>query len=87
MSGLNKLGHQAPANCQCLSAEGIIKAGAFTLENIAFNGVPIKVYRAFDGVINQVHALTRAMLLVLRRGSAPNEFYLWLENILIGFIR
>ena len=84
MSGLNKLGHQAPANCQCLSAEGIVKAGAFTLENIAFNGVPIKVYRAFDGVINQVPALNGNNVPGAAKVDPNRVLLVKNENMLIG---
>jgi hypothetical protein len=84
MSGLNKMGHQAPANCQCLSADGIVKAGAFTLENIAFNGIPIKVFRAFDGVINQVPALNGNNVAGASKVDPNRVLLVKNENMLIG---
>ena len=84
MNGLNKMGHNAPANCQCLSADGIVKAGAFTLENIGFNGIPIKVYRAFDGVINQVPALNGNNVANAAKVSPNRVLLVKNENMLIG---
>lgn len=54
---LNKLGHNAPANCACLDAAGIVKGNIYPIDNLWYNGIPVKARRAFDGVISQVPAL------------------------------
>lgn len=73
---LNKLGHNAPANCQCISAEGVTRANVYTLDNLYYNGIPIKPRIAFDRVMQQVTELST---------ENPNRAILAKrENMLIG---
>lgn len=81
---LNKLGHNAPANCQCISADGVVKANVYTLDNLYFNGIPVKGRKAFDGVISQVPELNGNNVAGAAK-EAPNRAILAKnENMLVG---
>lgn len=70
---LNGLGDTSMYNCDCLSAEGMSRGRAYTIEGLTIFGIPVNVRREFDGVIGQLGLGNpyRALL-------TPNE------NILIG---
>ena len=81
---LNKLGHNAPANCQCISAEGVVKANVYTLDNLYYNGIPVKARRAFDGVISQVAELNGNNVAGAAKESPNRAILTRNENMLIG---
>lgn len=81
---LNKLGHNAPANCQCIVADGVVKANVYTLDNLYFNGIPVKARRAFDGVISQVPELNGNNVAGAARVSPNRAILARNENMLIG---
>lgn len=81
---LNKLGHNAPANCQCISAEGVVKSNVYTLDNLYYNGVPVKARRAFDGVISQIPELNGNNVAGAARVDPNRAILAKNENMLIG---
>lgn len=81
---LNKLGHNAPANCQCIIAEGVTKANVYTLDNLYYNGIPVKARRAFDGVISQVPELNGNNVAGAAKESPNRAILTRNENMLIG---
>ena len=81
---LNKLGHNAPANCQCISADGVVKANVYTLENLYFNGIKVIPRRAFDGVINQVPELNGNNVAGAAKESPNRALLVKNENMLVG---
>ena len=81
---LNKLGHNAPANCQCISAEGVVKSNVYTMDNLYYNGIPVKVRRAFDGVISQVPELNGNNVAGAAKESPNRALLVKNENMLIG---
>lgn len=40
---LNKLGANSPYNCECYDADGVVRAGRFTIQGLTIAGVPVKV--------------------------------------------
>ena len=70
---LNGLGDTSMYNCDCLSADGMSRARAYTIDGLMIFGIPVNVRREFDGVIGQLDLGNpyRALL-------TPND------NILIG---
>ena len=83
-SWLNKLGHNAPANCQCISAEGVVKANVYTMENLYYNGVPVKPRIAFDRVIEQVSELNGNNVPNAPRVDPNRAILAKNENMLVG---
>ncbi|PIF44295.1 hypothetical protein CLU96_1236 [Chryseobacterium sp. 52] len=81
---LNKLGHNAPANCQCISPEGVVKANVYTLDNLYYNGIPVKARRAFDGVISQIPELNGNNVAGAARVDPNRAILAKNENMLIG---
>ncbi|MDV4026367.1 hypothetical protein CMT52_18725 [Elizabethkingia anophelis] len=81
---LNKLGHNAPANCQCISADGVTKANVYTLDNLYYNGVPVKARISFDGVVNQVSELNGNNVPGAAKVSPNRAILAKNENMLIG---
>jgi len=81
---LNKLGHNAPANCQCIVADGVVKANVYTLDNLYFNGIPVKARRAFDGVISQVPELNGNNVAGAARVDPNRAILTRNENMLVG---
>lgn len=52
---LNSLGDRSMYNCECYSADGITSQRAFNIDgDLRVFGIPVKVYREFDGVIAQL---------------------------------
>lgn len=71
---LNSLGDRSMYNCECYSADGITSTRSFSLDgNLLAFGIPVKVYREFDGVINQ-----------LSLGNPYRALLTTRDNILIG---
>ncbi|KUY29394.1 hypothetical protein [Elizabethkingia ursingii] len=81
---LNRLGHNAPTNCQCISPEGVVKSTAYTLNNIGFNGLPIKPRISFDGVISQVPELNGNNVPGAAKVSPNRALLVKNDNMLIG---
>ena len=81
---LNKLGHNAPANCQCIAADGVTKANVYTLDNLYYNGVKVVPRISFDGVINQVPELNGNNVAGAAKESPNRAILAKNENMLIG---
>lgn len=81
---LNQLGDKAPANCQCYSAEGIVKGNVYTLENLYLNGIKIIPRRAFDGVIKQIPELNGNNVANAPMVSPNRAILINNDNMLIG---
>lgn len=71
---LNSLGDKSMYNCECYDAQGITSQRSFTLDGqLRAFGIPVEVYREFDGVINALNLGNRYRALLTTR-----------DNILIG---
>lgn len=52
---LNGMGDMSSYNCECYSPDGLTSQRSFSLDGqLRIFGIPVRVYREFDGVINQL---------------------------------
>jgi hypothetical protein len=80
---LNRLADKVPVCCDIINPDNIQKQRRFTLDNISFHGIPVKVYRELDGVIKGTTALNGGSATSKRVN--PNRVILTQKtNLLIG---
>ena len=49
---LNKLGKNAPMNCECIDPSRAVLSNVYMLEGLTINGIPVVTHSEFDDIIN-----------------------------------